>query len=91
MYRSEDEKQIDRLIGEAVMTLLTSGGPVDSKVLIDQLSQMALAASSPRQRALLQRALREVNESIETYRQHAERLPDARSLFDHHSSAARKH
>ena len=41
MYRSEDEKLTDVMIGEAVLTLLKSDKPVSSNALIAQLELMA--------------------------------------------------
>lgn len=45
MYRSEDEKLTDVMIGEAVLTLLKSDKPVSSNALIAQLEVMAAAAN----------------------------------------------
>ncbi|MBW1254110.1 hypothetical protein ACQV2E_10435 [Pantoea allii] len=41
MYRSEEEKITDVMIGEAVLTLLKSESPISSNALIAQLEAMA--------------------------------------------------
>ncbi|OON41383.1 hypothetical protein BTJ39_05325 [Izhakiella australiensis] len=98
MNRSDDDKLIDKLIGEAVMTLLESEGPVNSRALTDELRRMAAQEQNLMRRESILRATREVKQSIDAYRHQTAR--DAagqqngpRSVFDHHSagSGSRKH
>lgn len=64
MYRSEDEKLTDVMIGEAVLTLLKSDKPVSSSALIAQLEFMAANADSDAKVSIISRAITEVRNGM---------------------------
>ena len=65
MYRSEDEKLTDVMIGEAVLTLLKSDKPVSSNALIAQLELMAAdAADDDAKVSVIRKAITEVRNGM---------------------------
>ncbi|WP_434746088.1 hypothetical protein [Candidatus Pantoea rara] len=64
MYRSEDEKLTDVMIGEAVLTLLKSDKPVSSNALIAQLEQMAADADDNAKVSVIRKAITEVRNGM---------------------------
>lgn len=64
MYRSEDEKLTDVMIGEAVLTLLKSDKPVSSNALIAQLELMAADADDDVKVSVIRKAITEVRNGM---------------------------
>ncbi|MBA8870029.1 hypothetical protein [Pantoea agglomerans] len=64
MYRSEDEKLTDVMIGEAVLTLLKSDKPVSSNALIAQLELMAADADDDVRVSVIRKAITEVRNGM---------------------------
>ncbi|WP_313698512.1 hypothetical protein [Pantoea sp.] len=64
MYRSEDEKLTDVMIGEAVLTLLKSDKPVSSNALIAQLELMAADADDEAKVSVIRKAITEVRNGM---------------------------
>ena len=64
MYRSEDEKLADVMIGEAVLTLLKSDKPVSSDALITQLELMAAEADDDSKVSVIRKAITEVRNGM---------------------------
>ncbi|WP_337010943.1 hypothetical protein [Pantoea sp. AS142] len=64
MYRSEDEKLTDVIIGEAVLTLLKSDKSVSSNALIEQLELMAADADDNAKVAIIRKAITEVRNGM---------------------------
>ncbi|NYS30852.1 hypothetical protein [Pantoea sp. WMus005] len=64
MYRSEDEKLTDVMIGEAVLTLLKSDKPVSSNALIAQLELMAADADDNAKVSVIRKAITEVRNGM---------------------------
>jgi len=64
MYRSEDEKLTDVMIGEAVLTLLKSDKPVSSDALITQLELMAAEADDDVKTFVIRKAITEVRNGM---------------------------
>ncbi|MFW0700259.1 hypothetical protein [Pantoea sp. R13S299] len=64
MYRSEDEKLTDVMIGEAVLTLLKSDKPVSSDALITQLERMAAEADDDSKVSVMRKAITEVRNGM---------------------------
>jgi hypothetical protein len=78
MYRSEDEKLTDVMIGEAVLTLLKSDKSVSSNALIEQLELMAADADDDAKSTIIHKAITEVRNGMIAARKrvkgdHAER------------------
>ncbi|THB84398.1 hypothetical protein E1N66_10585 [Pantoea allii] len=69
MYRSEDEKLTDVMIGEAVLTLLKSDKPVSSNALIAQLELMAADADDDVKVSVIRKAITEVRNGMVAARQ----------------------
>jgi len=64
MYRSEDEKLTDVMIGEAVLTLLKSDKSVSSNALIEQLELMAADADDNEKVTAIRKAITEVRNGM---------------------------
>lgn len=64
MYRSEQEIQIDIIVGEAVMALLNEGAAITQSALLQQLRKMARDEHDGARKKVLTLALAEVRESI---------------------------
>lgn len=64
MYRSDDEKLTDVMIGEAVLTLLKSDKPVSSDALITQLELMAAEADDDSKVSVIRKAITEVRNGM---------------------------
>ncbi|WP_338563928.1 hypothetical protein [Erwinia sp. E_sp_B04_7] len=60
MYKNEDEKLIDILLGEAVMVLLKDDAAISNAALIRQLQAMASAESDTVRQRACRRAISEV-------------------------------
>ncbi|HBZ16633.1 hypothetical protein ACIP6T_13295 [Pantoea sp. NPDC088449] len=66
MYRSDEERLTDIIMGDAILQLLKKSGPISSRALLDKLRKMAaLEYDSARQQAF-SRAMTEVMNHIET-------------------------
>ncbi|WP_312411447.1 hypothetical protein [Pseudescherichia sp.] len=61
MNRSEVEKLTDELIGEAVLSLLSENGPVNTRALITRLRAMEAREADGRRREILGRVIAEIN------------------------------
>ncbi|WP_418163245.1 hypothetical protein [Pantoea vagans] len=72
MYRSEDEKLTDVMIGEAVLTLLKSDKPVSSNALIAQLELMAANADDDSKVSVIRKAITEVRNGMVAARKRAQ-------------------
>lgn len=64
MYRSDDEKLTDVMIGEAVLTLLKSDKPVSSNALINQLELMAAETDEEAKVTTIRKAITEVRNGM---------------------------
>lgn len=61
MSRSEIEQLTDELIGEAVLSLLSENGPVNTRSLITRLRSMEAKEKDTRRRETLGRVIAEIN------------------------------
>lgn len=75
LYRSDEERLTDILIGDAVLQLLATDSVSDS-ALLNKLNDMASYECDPSRQHALQRAIVEVQKSIETFSRHAIILKD---------------
>lgn len=96
MNRSEQQKIIDEIIGEAALTLLKLSGPVNTQALIDQLMLMKEQSSDNEQRAAVIAAINDVRDSIMAGKKRREEQPSADNvlqLFGNQESSGsnRKH
>ncbi|MFJ5158332.1 hypothetical protein ACIP6T_04080 [Pantoea sp. NPDC088449] len=64
MNRSEYQKIIDEIIGEAALVLLQKAGPVNTQALIDQLIRMKEQSTDHEQREAIIAAITDVRNSI---------------------------
>ncbi len=64
MYRSNNQKLTDEIIGEAVLALLHAKGPVTTKALIAQLQSMESHASDAVRREAIIAAIADVRSSL---------------------------
>ncbi|MBS6035151.1 MULTISPECIES: hypothetical protein [Pantoea] len=71
MYRSDDEKLTDVMIGEAVLTLLKSDKPVSSNALINQLELMAAETDEETKVKTIRKAITEVRNGMVAARKRA--------------------
>ncbi|MCU5775306.1 hypothetical protein N5923_22640 [Erwiniaceae bacterium BAC15a-03b] len=60
MTRSDEEKLIDIMMGEAVLALINAGGAINNASLIKQLQTMAKQESDPARCRACKRAIHEV-------------------------------
>ncbi|QDY44022.1 hypothetical protein [Candidatus Pantoea soli] len=63
MYRSEDERLTDIVMGDAVLQLLKQAGPVTATALLDKLHTLAGQETDPARQRAFQRAIEEVTNS----------------------------
>lgn len=75
MNRSEHQKIIDEIIGEAALALLQRTGPVNTQALMDQLMLMKQQSSNDEQRAAITGAITEVRNSISAGKKRREEQP----------------
>ncbi|XXN64713.1 hypothetical protein ACRQ84_03965 [Enterobacter ludwigii] len=75
MNRSEHQKIIDEIIGEAALALLQRTGPVNTQALMDQLMLMKQQSSNDEQRAAITAAITEVRNSISAGKKRREEQP----------------
>ena len=61
MNRSEIEQLTDELIGEAVLSLLSENGPVNTRALVTRLRAMEAKEADIRRREILGRVIAEIN------------------------------
>ncbi len=61
MNRSEVEQLTDELIGEAVLSLLSENGPVNTRALVTRLRAMEAKEADSRRREILGRVIAEIN------------------------------
>lgn len=66
MYRSEEEKITDVMIGEAVLILLKSESPISSNALIAQLEAMASETENATRLKAIKVAIVEVQKGMAT-------------------------
>ncbi|WP_343551118.1 hypothetical protein [Pantoea sp.] len=64
MYRSDEERLTDIIMGDAVIQLLKKRGPVSARALMDKLRTMALVEHDPLRQNALRRAMVEVTQSM---------------------------
>lgn len=81
MNRSEHQKIIDEIIGEAALTLLQLSGPVNTQALIDQLLLMKQQSSDNDQRAAIAAAIAEVRDSIVAGKKRREAPPSSDNVL----------
>nr|WP_312210131.1 hypothetical protein [Pseudescherichia sp.] len=70
MNRSEVEKLTDELIGEAVLSLLSENGPVNTRALITRLRSMEAKEADGRRREILGRVIAEINNNTKVSMRH---------------------
>lgn len=77
------QKCVDDIIGEAVITLLKSGGPITTSSLLSQLTDMAkISANQERTEACLQGII-EIKQSIsKNHQERSQFLRNQSSLFE---------
>lgn len=61
MYKNEEEKLSEKLMGEAVMALLNQDAPISNFALMRQLYAMAAAEKKSLRQVALKRAIAEVS------------------------------
>ncbi|WP_042958948.1 hypothetical protein [Erwinia tasmaniensis] len=64
MYKSEDEKLSDKMMGEAVMVLLRQDAAISNSALMRQLRDMVTVETDPRRQVALMRAIDEVSQYL---------------------------
>ncbi|WP_075182105.1 hypothetical protein [Pantoea sp. 1.19] len=64
MYRSDEEKLIDTILGEAVIALLKGGGAINNAILIRQLQNMAASEKDPARQQACKQAIAEVRNNM---------------------------
>ena len=64
MYRSTEEKLTDKLIGEAVVSLLKSKNPISTDRLIAQLQFMAVNADNINRKSACERVINEIRHNL---------------------------
>ncbi|ORM72778.1 hypothetical protein HA48_13100 [Pantoea wallisii] len=60
MYRSEEERLTDIVMGDAVLQLLKQAGPVTTAALLDKLHALAGQETNPARQRAFHRAIAEV-------------------------------
>lgn len=96
MNRSEHQKIIDEIIGEAALALLQRTGPVNTQALMDQLLLMKQQSSDEEQRAAISAAITDVRNSISAGKKLRDEQPQSDNvlqLFGHNQQSGnnRKH
>ncbi len=66
MYRSDEERLTDILMGDAVLQLLQSRSPVTSRALLEKLNAMAAIEPDVQRQKALRRAMAEVMNNMDT-------------------------
>lgn len=69
MYRSEDEQQVDTKFGEAVLSLISEGVPVNETTLIQKLQQMLIKENDAAGREATFCAIREAEVALSMQKQ----------------------
>ncbi|WP_312665864.1 hypothetical protein [Pantoea sp. CTOTU49201] len=69
MYRSDEERLTDIIMGDAILQLLKKSGPLSPRALLDKLRGMASTECDPPRQQALSRAMSEVMNHIETPQQ----------------------
>lgn len=64
MYRSNEERLTDKLIGEAVISLLKSKSPISTDRLIAQLQFMAVSADNINRKSACERIINEIRHDL---------------------------
>ncbi|ORM67363.1 hypothetical protein [Pantoea rwandensis] len=64
MNRSDYQQIIDEIIGEATLALLQQAGPINTRALLEQLSQLGEKSEDPDRRHFVALAIKEVRESL---------------------------
>ena len=78
-------KYVDDMIGEAVIKLLKSGGPITTTALLSQLTDMAQLSSNQERTDACIQSIIEIKQSISrNYQKRSNFLKKQSSLFDHH-------
>lgn len=99
MHRTKFEKQRDDLIGEAVLLILKSKGPINFKSLAMKLKNMALTERDSERRSALSAAIVEIEQRIKStagehaeIREHYNIEPVRRLMMNHkHDKTDKKH
>ncbi|KNC13349.1 hypothetical protein AC790_10060 [Pantoea sp. RIT-PI-b] len=76
MYRSDEERLTDIIMGDAILQLLKKSGPVSTRALLDKLRIMASLERDPPRQAALSRAMTEVMHHIDVPQQSGVALKD---------------
>ncbi|RRZ93573.1 hypothetical protein [Erwinia sp. 198] len=66
MYRNDDEKLIDIVLGEAVLVLLKTDATINNAALIRQLQAMAAVEKSAARHRACKQAITDVRNNIKT-------------------------
>ncbi|KNC13254.1 hypothetical protein AC790_11530 [Pantoea sp. RIT-PI-b] len=96
MNRSEHQKLIDEIIGEAALVLLQQAGPVNTQALIDQLMRMKEQSSDNHRREAIIAAITDVRASISAGKKRREEQPERDNVLQlfgnkEQSGSNRKH
>jgi len=70
MNRSEIDQLTDELIGEAVLSLLSENGPVNTRALVTRLRSMEAKEADGRRREILGRVIAEINNNTQVSMRH---------------------
>ncbi|RPD94641.1 hypothetical protein BBB56_20255 [Candidatus Pantoea deserta] len=84
MYKSNDERLTDILIGEATMELILSGQAVSSRALKEILQRMAEQEQDEERHQALMRALNEVQQNLNTQSDQSRVALRDRNNTEHH-------
>jgi hypothetical protein len=66
MYRSDEERLTDIIMGDAILQLLKKSGPLSTRALLDKLRVMASNERDTPRKEALTRAMAEVRNHIDT-------------------------
>lgn len=76
MYRSDEERLADIVMGDAVLQLLQKAGPVTNSALLDKLRGMAAQEPNPTRQKALRRAMAEVMNNMQSSNSESVALKD---------------
>lgn len=69
MYKINNERATDLIIGEAMLDLLSGGCALSSRALLEKLQQMAKLAVDEEREQVIQRAIKEVQHSLNLHKE----------------------
>lgn len=84
MYKSNDERLTDILIGEATLELLLSGKAVSSRALREVLQRMAECEDDDERQLAFARAINEVEQNLKTQSRQSRVTLRDRHNAEHH-------